>query len=214
MISNIFLAGGKRRVQWNSNTRIICDGNSITAGILGGLTYPQVLASRTPFNAVGNINNFGVSGQTTLQMSADAVAQIDSLLPVIKRQGVLISWEVTNSLYFGRTVNQAYNDFLSYCQARKAAGWVVVAVSALPRNQMKQDGSSISVYNQDLDAVNALMAANWSTFADSYLDVRTAIPQFASNPVSTSYMPDGIHLNEAGHILFVDALVPVLLSIR
>ena len=125
--------------------QLIFDGNSLTAGLgsTGGRTYPAQVLSQLPMY---DGTNFGVNGQTTTQMASDAASQID---PLVSPANILIAWEIRNEIVVGgATAQQAYDRFVSYCQARRAAGWQVIVLTAVPKPRVTSLGISRRVGRQ------------------------------------------------------------------
>jgi lysophospholipase L1-like esterase len=185
--------------------QIIFDGNSLTAGqdSTTGNDYPSQVLALLGSGWTGQ--NFGVSGQTTTQMSSDAATQIDPLYSTATYlDNWLAAWEVTNDLYFGASATTAYNNYVSYCQARRAAGWKVIAVTVLPRS----NSGTPSSFETDRQTCNTNIRANWSTFADVIADVaadaRIGDAGDETNP--TYYYISGtadtrVHLVDAGYAI-------------
>jgi lysophospholipase L1-like esterase len=203
---------GDGSIQYNFNdANIVCDGNSITLGTESntGKSYPALLADALYAYPTATVTNKGVNSQTSAQMEADAVTDIDSHLQPGKLN-ILIAWELTNSLYFRRTVQQAFTDFKTYCLHRKQAGWKVVVITALYRNHIASDGTSIAVFNGEINQVNDSLKAKYKTFSDVLVDVRTN-PVFTGSMSSTYSSDDGVHPNKMGYMVFVyNSLIPVL----
>lgn len=135
------------------DTIIVCDGNSLTFGTGATNPYPAQLytllgggvtrgiQNKTSSLHAGSGNppntclNFGVSGQTTAQMSKDAQMTIDwpwfNTTAYPKRR-ILVAWEGTNSIAgAGLTAAQAWADFQTYCRDRVTAGWYVIACTMI-----------------------------------------------------------------------------------
>ncbi len=198
---------------------LVCDGNSLTA-ILGqqggGATswggdipdpFPvQLAAYFQTANSSVVVKNFGVGGQSTANMIADAVTQID---PLISATGgnILTMWEITNQAHGSSTVAQIYDLTRQYCLARRAAGWKVIVFTAVPR-EGSLGSRNIAQFNQRLNEVNTLVRAGWRDWANALFDVR-AMPEF-STMNSTYFLPDKIHLNSLGHQRLTAALIPKL----
>ena len=110
-------------------TQIAFDGNSMTASAF--TTWPADVSA-----SIGDVlnRNFGVSGQTTIEMIADAVAQIDICYHAGYHKNICVCWEGTNDLKLGAARADAQARLVTYCQARQAAGWQVVIVTILPRS--------------------------------------------------------------------------------
>jgi len=176
-------------------SRIVFDGNSLTAGTgaTAGNTYPeQVMASFTGRSSW----NYGVAGQTTTQMGADAAAQID----ILKRnlytgQNVVVAWEITNELVSGVSATDAYNNFVTYCTNRRTAGFNVIALTVLPRTTAGQ-----AQFYADRLEVNTNIRANWSSFADGIADVALdGRIGDDGDQADATYYSDTTHLNDAGY---------------
>lgn len=193
--------------------QIVCDGNSLTAdnGTPGVTIYPAQLA--TLMGSGWDIVNLGVSGQTTQDMIDDADTEVDVLYDAVTYDhNILVAWEIGNDIHFGATANEAYNSFVSYCQARQAAGFKVVAVTVPARS----GGSSTPVETFDADRLTAndLIRANWRTFADALADVAldTRIDTIADCDNSTYYY-DETHFNTTGYSIIAEAVKTAILEI-
>lgn len=184
------------------DANIVCDGNSITAG-----GYPPSLLNNTFIQEKNcTVKNFAVSGQHTEQMQDDAVDEIDSQISVT-RLNILIAWEITNDIFFGRTAQEAYDRFKQYCLDRKAAGWRILTLSCLDREQGSAGGLTPTEYSEELIQANLLTSMHWQEYCDQYVDVRK-IPQF--KVVDRTFLPDGVHPNSAGNALITKAILPAL----
>lgn len=189
--------------------RIVFDGNSQTVGQNGGsVNYPtQTLEAL----AAGHTqSNLGVGGQTTPQMTADGVAQVDPLYAAVTSEALFV-WEGTNDLYFGASAATALANLVSYCTARKAAGWKVVLLTVLPRTNAGTpagfEASRLAV-NADLRSAFPRLSALYprvrragagTSWADVLVDV-AGISALAS-PADTTYYVDLVHLTVAGDTL-------------
>lgn len=176
--------------------QVVFDGNSLTNGHSSanpGYT-DRVVNARSPLTAY----NVGVSGQTIVQMTADAVTQIDPLHSGVYTKNVVVCWEITNYLASIQNPTTVYNAVVSYCQARRAAGWKVVVVTCLPRTS----GGLYAGFEADRQTVNTNIRTNWATFADALADVgddATIGPALASD--NTTYYSDKLHLTSAGYLI-------------
>src|SRR5712692_1424298 len=177
---------------------ILCDGNSLTAGggvSLPGDSYPyQLNRFLMTLGVKALVQNFGVSGQTTLTMLANAHAQIDPLFNPKFNVNVVVAWEGTNHLYFGATGQQAYQSLVQYCLGRRAAGFRVLILTVLPRGN---PGVPVT-FETDRNFVNTALRTNWPQFADGLVDV-AADPRFQDVTNGTYYSWDQVHLNDTGY---------------
>lgn len=174
------------------NALIVFDGNSMTAGAYS--SYPATTVSALV--GTWTAHNFGVSGQTTIEMIADAAAQIDSLYDPDMLKNVVVFWEVTNDLKLGATRADAQARMVQYCQARKAAGWSVVVLTILPRTQVGLP----ETFEDDRIAINSYILANYASFADAVADVASdsRIGDYGDSN-DTTYFYDGVHMTTAGY---------------
>lgn len=189
---------------------ILCDGNSLTVGQHGGAqaTYPIKLGALRPSDTV---TNKGVDAQTTAQMMADAVSDIDALFTA---GAWVICWEGTNDIYFNASAETAYTNLSTYCADRQAAGFKVAVLTILPRNDFPGSSSLPSDQKTNHDSrratVNTNLRANWATFADALVDV-AADAALDDETDTTYFYTDLVHLNDAGYAR-VAALVNTALS--
>jgi lysophospholipase L1-like esterase len=186
-----------------TNAILVCDGNSLTYGT--GSTnpttksYPGVLDADALFTTV-TVYNLGISGQTTAQMSSDAVAQVDSLF----NSGVtsiVVAWEVGNDLYYNGSVNDAITRFWAYCDARKAVGFKVIIINCPPRDQGTDFGDNSAQYNAKLVSANALLA-DYGSHADGLIDLAQDSRFQGYN--LTYYDADKVHFTDAGYQVIAD----------
>lgn len=176
---------------------IVFDGNSLTVGqgATAGNDYPSQVTAliSTPHTYY----NFGVGAQTTTDMVADAASQIDSLYNADLPINIVVAWEITNEIYYGTTAQAAYDNFVAYCQARKAAGFKVVALTVLPRS----NAGTPADFEDKRQSANSLIRANWGTFADALADVAadSRIGDAGDELDTTYYNADQVHMTDAGY---------------
>lgn len=181
------------------------DGDSLTVG-LGTVTSWTDMVLQTLAPAYRSYN-FGVSGQTIVQMASDAATQIDPLRQPSFTRNVLTAWGGTNDMNASPgTSATVIANYASYCTARRAAGWKVIAFTCLPRGAVAQ-------FETDRQAFNTSVRANWATYADALCDVggNATIGAAGAQNNATYYNVDAIHLTAAGHQI-VAGLVTTALS--
>ncbi len=179
-------------------TVVVCDGNSITFGYGIGASdaYPAKLGT-----SLGNayaVVNYGVTNQTTADMSADAATQIDSTLPAYSTSGVLIAWEATNDIFFGASLATCQSRWNTYFSARATAGWAsngskLVAMTAISRGNFSDQPGMSAI----LDSWNTWLRANYSTYATHLVDL-AADARLSNFNNTTYYQADKCHLTAAG----------------
>lgn len=187
-------------------TRVyFAEGHSIPANATG---YPYLFGPNSSPKVVG-INN-AVGGTTLASMTARAAA-LDAKLPTNRtgRKFILTVDIGTNDLYSyaGATdaiAAAAYATALAaYCDARRAAGWLVVGVPVLPRSDAGIGAPAVAAHN----ARRALLRTEQLTWVGTHYDAfadwggdATMWPDAASNNV-TYYNADKIHPILAGHTI-------------
>jgi len=195
-------------------SQIIFDGNSLVAGTgaSAGHNMPTLVTSALISSGkYSTLQNFGVSSQTTVQMTSDAQAQIDSLYNLSKYRNIVVVWEGTNDIYFGATAEEAYNNLVSYCQARRSAGYKVVIVTLLPRSNA---GTPVG-FDTDRLSVNTNIRNNWTTFADAIADVasNTAIGDAGDELDTIYYNSDKVHMTDTGYGVVAGAVKAAIMGL-
>lgn len=173
---------------------IVFDGDSMTAGsgVFRGATYPALTAD----GIIGaKVHKFGVAGQNVALMLADAATQIDPLVDPT-RLNVLCLLGGTNDLNNGAaSAETVYTRIVTYCQARRAAGFKVIVGTVLPRDP----AGSGEAFEADRQSVNTSIRANWATFADALADVGADILIGSVGAFSNmAYFADGTHPTSLG----------------
>jgi lysophospholipase L1-like esterase len=187
-----------------SNSNIVAYGNSLTYGDQSSnpstKSYPAILKTLSPFNVAGcTITNTGVSGRTTQQLISNQASVVDTLFASGKRNIVLV-FEMINDLYVNCLSGAAAEaNMATLCTNLQASGWevwvggtTVRQVSIAPGDICGSTGANLESRS---DTANGLVAANWTTYADGYVDLRSDAT-LNGNP---TYMADNIHFNDAGY---------------
>lgn len=188
-------------------TFIKCVADSLTAGLgaTGFGNYPAQLQLYYDPAFVG-VRNYGVPSATIANAVTNAPL-IDGNWPTFVNRKIVCAWVGTNSLYFGVSAASTYSQYVAYCQARQLAGEKVVAFTILPRD----DAGTPPTFDADRLAVNALIVANFTTFANVLANV-AAIPQL-SDPDNATYYADHVHLTNAGYALVAPVVKTAIDSI-
>ncbi len=200
-----------------ANSLVVFDGNSLTAGqgATSGQNSDPPTGTIYPAVCLGYLGskwmarNFGVSGQTTPDMSADAATQTDPLYSASNTRNVVVGWEITNDLFFGASAADAYTNYVTYCQARQAVGWRVPAVTVLPRSE----AGTPAGFEADRQTVNANIRANWRSFADSLADIASdSRIGPAGSQTNPTYYGDLVHLTDAGYAIVAQYVAAAIQS--
>ena len=166
-------------------TLIIADGNSYVSGN-GHKPFTSYLKD-------AQVLNFGVGGQTTIQMLSDAEKQV---LPNYSRgkRNILIAIEGGNDIFFHGSVDSAILHYKQYCLAARQIGFFVIASTTIPRRQASDYGDSLACFNDKLREFNAQLVGLACFDAVIRPDTDAAFRSFAS----PGYDIDGIHPNDYG----------------
>jgi lysophospholipase L1-like esterase len=209
-----------------TGAKLICDGNSLTKGDHASneltTSYPAILQGLV--NSYGaTVYNKGVNGQTTQQMEADAATDIYPLF-ASGVENILIPYEGGNDFYFNNIdATTTYNHLVTYCNNARAAAIAAgkrlkIIIVTIPYRDAQfvnsgysSSGKSDADYNTQRLAVNALIMANFPTFADGVFDIASH-SGFTQSTFLTGgyYYLDRIHQNDAGYSYFANQLLPVI----
>jgi lysophospholipase L1-like esterase len=180
---------------------VVCEGDSLTEGYgaTAGNTYPELLVAKYLADDAIKITatNMGVGGQTVATMIVNASTTIDPLLGDYKR--ALIFWGGVNDLGTSATAETVYQRILTYCTARKAAGWNVFACTILPQDHY----TSILDFEDKRVYVNNKIRTELIDVVDGIIDFTTDenIGQKGDETNLTYYNADKIHLTDAGYAI-------------
>lgn len=180
---------------------IACDGDSLTFGF--GASQPWFAYPQDMWRDIGgnyNVYNLGVTGNTAVQAQA-----ANRTGPLFETNGIAVISEVINALVQGHSVVNTYNEFATWSAFVRAQGYKVVVWPAADAGV---------VPDADRLAVNALIRANWPSFADAIADVdldpTIGLSGTHTNP---TYFLDGTHLTDAGNVVLKNIIKPVVLAI-
>jgi lysophospholipase L1-like esterase len=178
---------------------IVCEGDSLTVGLnlaaTSRSTYPFQLALLYTDNRMVAVYNDAVSAQTIDDM--DAQTSVTATYDSRKGNQVLVVWAGTNDIYFGNTAAGTYALLSAYCAARRAEGYKVVVLTALPRSNAGTPGD----FNTTRATFNTSIRAGWATFADALADVAadSRIGDNGDELDTTYYDADKVHMNATGY---------------
>lgn len=187
---------------------IVCDGTSITQGT--GATdptqfsYPAQLLQHLGSEKY-SVSNLGAGGDRMSQIISGSSA-VDLLYDPSAPKNICILEGGTNDLYDGRTGDAVYADIVSYCQARQAVGWKVIVLTILSRNPPALPAS----FEPERAVCNALIRANWRTFADALCDVDADVR--LQDPNDQTYFSGPTHPNNAGLTIYADYCGALILN--
>lgn len=191
---------------------VICIGNSLTLGAAGNLTgksYPTLLSeTQKAISKNWEIHNKGVNGAGTQELLGRFDWEVKPLIDLSKNN-IAIFWEGTNDLYYGRTPQQALDNYKTYTDLLKTNGvQKIVWLNTIPRGDFMQSGGTIEEYNSRLDQLNVLIYNNRS-YVDYFIDVRST-NQLVDYNDTQYFSTDKIHLVTGGYQVIVNLLLPIL----
>lgn len=144
---------------------LVCDGDSITAGL--GLTTPGPYPKNLALSGSWVVTNVAVSGNMLSDCITNAPTTVDPLYTPGKKNVVII-WAGTNDFAFGSTVSTVYGRFQTYAAARRAVGWKVVVVTMISRAGNNPNGETLDT---DKNGLNALLRPGYNGFSDGIADI-------------------------------------------
>lgn len=192
------------------------DGNSIMDHNYSDL-LPQ-LAALPPIDGKIAISNFGISGQSVQQMTANH-ADVDAAF-VAGKINYLLVWEVTNNVYNdGRTGLQTCSDLIAYIAAVKAVHpeWRVILMTGIPRGSLFGVTWTVTTGEAEMQAANSYIRANYRAMgAIALVEARRSGGPFdftdCSNGANfpSSLWTDRTHPNSAGKAYLAQYIADVL----
>jgi lysophospholipase L1-like esterase len=194
---------GTRQVVGFGNSLTLGTGSS--AGINGWTRQLQALYAASTDKA-WIITNQGTSGDTSAQMIPKADSIIRPLLkPTTYSRNIVVVWEGTNSLNAGASVQTALADYFELLTRLRSQGWIVVAMTVLPRSQAGVPAgfeAARQTFNTELRK---------SVYIGQMFD---ALYDVAANPLigdagdetNATYYGDLVHLTDAGYALVAAGL--------
>jgi uncharacterized protein YjdB len=165
---------------------IVFDGDSQTE--LG--TYParilELLAS-AGYATVRSIN-YGVSGQTTSEMTRDVSSQIIPRYNSKYNENIVLYWIGANDAPNGQETNVAgiQSNLIAYFMALKSAGFKVVMIN-LP-DAVNRTGTVL---------INSMYAREFGNMSNAYVNCRESGGVF-ENYMNATYYRDNVHLSTTG----------------
>lgn len=196
----------------DGNTRLVCAGNSLTAGNNPGTPYPTQLDTLAAASVI--VTNRSRGGWPTAQApsSPDAFTNLqyiyptDALPDISNRstRNVLVIWEVRNQMGLGSTAREAVDSLWLYVARAKRSGWEVHACTVI-------DTNPIGFSDEIRLAANALIRAEAGANGCSVIDL-AADARLATRTNTTYFHSDEVHLTTAGYAV-VAALVFAALAL-
>lgn len=186
-------------VQTTTSNQLVYDGDSITFGT--GLTpYPSLITTTLPYV----VHNIGVP---SFQVAYDAFG---GGVDAYRAQQALFNVDViflgTNDICVaGTTAANTHTILSNYATRQRANGWKVVVVTMISRTGCAT-GKNL---------FNALIRANWRSYADAIADAGAAafLGCDGCYQNATYFQVDGIHPTQAGQALLAPVIQAAVNSI-
>jgi lysophospholipase L1-like esterase len=220
---------------------VICDGNSLTAGVgaSSAATYwPTQAVALAPITGFGVTPiNVAVAGQgiatvgsggAATTMAGRAAVEVDARL-VAGKHNILTAWDYTNEVkYLSGDGVQAHANMMAYCLARRAAAagktLRIIVVTTIPAIYAAQTQPTINTWNAGLATANELTRQNYRQYADVLADLAgniTFATLFANGVYTASpfiatglYSSDNVHLNDAGYAVVAQIMANAMKRVR
>lgn len=196
----------------DSRVQIVLRGNSIMAG--QGASSPGVTnisgVLKTLFAARGyvarDIADRGHGGDTTEFILDNFFSDEFLLLDKTFDRSVLVMFEVRNSTVAGRSAQQIYESYVAYGNRARGAGYWVLACTAPPTGG-DPAGQGVA------GAANALIRANWPSFANGFVDLER-VPQFtpSGSSANPTYYSDDVHGTDAMYALIAQIFLQAIIT--
>lgn len=188
---------------------IVYDGDSQMLAVPadGNTTIQKIMALTSGSHyEVG----YAASGQTLVDIEADAASQYDALVDPV-RNPVAVCWAGTNDMFFGASGTTAFNRYQAYSDSRRAAGWRVIAATALPRSDVGVDPD----YETERQTFNTAVRNAGSALYDALYDVAadSRLGDAGDENDTTYYSTDLVHLKNAGRDIVAAGFDAALLSL-
>lgn len=194
----------------DGNTRVVCAGNSLTAGNNPGTPYPTQLDALTPANVI--VTNRSRGGWPTAQApsSPDAFTNLqyiyptDALPDISNRstRNVLVFWEVRNQMGLGSTARQAVDSLWTYTARARRSGWELWVCTVIDTNPI---GFSDAIRLEANGYIRAEAGANGCSVIDLAADSR-----LSARADTTYFHSDQVHLTTAGYAVVADIVKAAL----
>jgi hypothetical protein len=192
------------------HTNLIFDGNSLM-NISGGNVTNGMRVSKSCYDALIVANRklslCNISEGST--RTAERTSTFISRLPAQSNDGdIVIFWEICNEAHDFTSDTEGtalYANVVAYCNQARARGFKVVIVTGIARDFPAYDDANIT---DRIFACNALIRANYTSFADAIADVAliSTFDAKADTTNTTYYNADRTHLTDSGYDLVATSI--------
>jgi lysophospholipase L1-like esterase len=188
------------------NTRVICDGDSLTAGVGATTSYPTALA--TLLGGSYTVTQYGVSAQGLGEVMGDSESQADLQYSASATENVYVLWAGTNDLRYGVSASQVIARLRDAVNRRLTAGWQrVFVLTILPRTDTGIP-AGFETARQTVNTAIRAMASSRVVVVDVAADTR--IGDAGDELDTTYYATDKVHMVNAGYAVIAQAVADAL----
>jgi lysophospholipase L1-like esterase len=200
------------KVGLTTNTNVVFEGDSITAGLglaksadnssgcrtsaadATCLDWGSQLLLLTGLAGRGNTKNiFATTGATVATLQARYTASVHPLSPAVvtTRSGILYVWVGTNDIDTGSSAATLEAALTTYWAGAKADGWRVIAIPITPRSSWAAGGA--------LDVIR-LTVNDWirSRLQAGTIDALVDMDRLLVAPANTTFFQDTLHPTATG----------------
>jgi hypothetical protein len=191
------------------NAQVISASQSTTGGYDGQPSNIMTLINDTLLDRY-NFRNESAWGWTSGQINTNWTKVIGQYYDP-SQTNVVQFQDVTNCLGSGETTTQCYDDYVTFYNTAHAAGWKVIACTALVNNVSNGNYS-----DANRQAVNASIRANWSAVSDtSACDIGndSVLGNTSSLTDTNIFQADEKHLAPGGQAIYAGYVVAALHSL-
>lgn len=179
--------------------QVVWEGDSITYGSFATLPFRSIVQTDLGIEYYTNVSE---EGDTIAGMLSDAAATVDAIIDPSYDRCIAVLLGGLNDLIAGTSKTTIYNNIVSWCQGRQAAGYQVVIQTILPYTYGTDR-------EDDRHWINVQIRENWRTFADalSNIDGDSDLQDL------DTYYVDHVHPNDAGHAIIAGYVEEAILSL-
>lgn len=199
----------------NLSKRIMFNGNSFTAA---SAYIGYSLVNINQYSSL-DVNVRGISGQTTVQMQADAINKVFNKNTTAYTKDILFVWELTNDMVANASnATTCYNNMVNYCIAARAAlpNIKIVVATMMPRNSAQVTNANRQNDSNLLDDTTLNGKIRNHLVQDGYCDAICDVASDATMGIysggvagvgeknTTYYSVDEVHPNTTGYQYLAD----------
>lgn len=172
-------------------------GDSLTAGCDGSHPPDYYITMPTWNGQIITKNSAGIGGRTLLNMADNVCNSLSPFFATYSGLNIVVLWGGINDIGSGATAQETYSRLVALSKHLKAQGWIVFVCTL----------TSAKGFEAQREAFNAIVYANWWTFADNLIDLAGnanigADGAWANGTYfQTTGSAIGIHLTDAGYTM-------------